>query len=83
MGRIVLGFFLGLPLAVILCGLCAWAWPGAWRTVLIPAYIAVFPVWALLVVLAQYGRSWQSVLLGFTSLGVLGYGCIWLFRLAG
>ena len=82
MGRTVLGVILGLPLAAVLCGLAAWAWPGGWRAVLVPAYIAVFPTWAALAVVAQYGVSWQRVLTGFLAVGLVGYGLLWILRFA-
>lgn len=82
MVRMLLGLLLGLPLAVILCGLLAWAWPGGWRAVLVPTYIAVFPTWAALTVLAQRSASWQRVLAGFGGAGLAGLAILWWLRLA-
>jgi hypothetical protein len=79
--RALIGLGLGLPLAVILAALSAWLWGGDWRNGLTPAFLLVFPLWALLTVIAMHSRSTPRLLAGYTGLGLAGYGLLWSLRL--
>ena len=55
--RGLLGTLLGLPLAMMLCGLLAAAVPVDWRQWLVPLMLLSLLVWAVLIVLAGLARG--------------------------
>ncbi|GAA5132896.1 hypothetical protein [Alloalcanivorax gelatiniphagus] len=55
--RGLLGTLLGLPLAMMLCGLLAAAVPVDWRQWLVPLMLLSLLVWAALIVLAGLART--------------------------
>lgn len=54
--RGLLGTLLGLPLAMMLCGLLAAAVPVDWRQWLVPLMLLSLVIWAVLIVLAGLAR---------------------------
>lgn len=43
------GILLGLPLCMAIVGLGAYLWPGSTEAVLIPWFVAFFPLWTVVI----------------------------------
>jgi len=51
------GIVLGLPLSLALISLAIWIWPGSSEAVVIPFYMAFFPLWIAVMAATYLFRS--------------------------
>lgn len=81
-GKSTAAFFLGLPLAVAVVGLCALASGDQARTTL-PWLLAFFPVWIAVMTLAFLFRSGLRAWLWMGGATLLAYAALHGAKLAG
>ncbi|UPG85724.1 hypothetical protein L2Y94_20925 [Luteibacter aegosomatis] len=51
------GIVLGLPLSLAMISLAIWIWPGSSEAVVIPFYVAFFPLWVAVMAATYLFRS--------------------------
>lgn len=82
-GRFFAGTLLGIPLAAALTGLIAWAWPGRWQDVLVPALQLFFPLWTAIACASVLCTDTRSAWLRLLSLNIAAASLLALVRAGG
>lgn len=78
--RALAGVFPGFLLSAGLVGLATWAWPGPWQATLVPAAIAIYPVWIGVIVAAFRFRSGTRAWAWLVGLAAASLGALWLLQ---
>lgn len=78
--RALAGVFPGFLLSAGIVGLASWAWPGPWQATLVPAAIAIYPVWIGVIVGAFQFRSARRAWAWLGGLAAATLGMLWLLQ---
>lgn len=57
LAKALAGIVLGLPLSLVVISLAIWIWPGSSEAVVMPFYMAFFPLWVAVMAVTYLFRS--------------------------
>ncbi len=75
--RALAGIVPGFFLAAALVGLCSWSLPGPWQATLVPALVAFFPAWMVVIGVGFFFRSGRQAWAWLGVAAIAATGLLW------